>query len=237
MAEDLGEIKVSVQQEGAEQAAETIGDAAGEAQDQGMAGDGGGAAAGTIGEMLGGISTKLAGILGIVGVLSALKPVQEFLKGIMRILSIALLPFIQLLNVFLKPVLQELLGLIGNIDFQTTLDEFITRFETLLRSVWNDAVSSLISALNQIPGVNLNQGGRPPGPSESGFDERQTTVPGVTAGDLSEDPFPVLGNLAQNGQDVYVSPFGEQSNTNMNRNASETTNNETGQNGLGGIFR
>lgn len=235
MVDDLGEVRVQVEQEGAQEAADTIADATGESQEEGM---GGGAAGdgGTIAELLGGIGSKLAAVLGIVGVLSALKPIQELLSGLVRALSVAILPLVALLKTFLKPILRQLLGLIGGLDLQTTFDEFLTRAETLLRSTWNDAVKALINALNQIPGVNINEGGGPPSPSESGFNQRETTVPGVNAGDLSSDPFPILGDVQQGANDVYVSLFGEQSNTNMNQNATETTNKETTRNGLGGLF-
>jgi len=130
MAEDLGEVKVRIEEEG---------DAAGEGDD-GIGGGGGegGAGAGGIGGLLGGISAKLAGILGFVAFLASLKPIQELLGGLQRLFSVAILPLVALLNAFLRPILQKLLRFIGGLDFDNLVESFKTQLDSALTSFLSD---------------------------------------------------------------------------------------------------
>ena len=78
---------------------------------QGSGGGGSAAAGGFAGAEAGELLGKNGIIFGVLaGILSQLKPVTQFLKLIFRVLSLSLLPAIQLLVTALRPLLKNLAG-------------------------------------------------------------------------------------------------------------------------------
>jgi hypothetical protein len=145
MVEDLGEVRVRIEEEGAQDAADTIGDAVGEGA-EGEGGVGGGEGGGIAGA-LGGISGKLAAILGLVAFLASLKPIQEILSGLQRLFSVAILPLVALLTTFLRPILQKLLRFIGSLDFNNLFQDLSNRFQQALTELGDIIVRSLSDAV------------------------------------------------------------------------------------------
>jgi len=143
MAEDLGEVRVNVEQEGAQDAADTIGDAVSEGAADG---EGGAAQGGTAG-ILGGISKKLTAVLGLVAFLASLKPIQEILSGLQRLFSIAILPLVALLTTFLRPILQDLLRFVANLDFDNLVKDLSNKFSQALNELGDIIVRSLSDAI------------------------------------------------------------------------------------------
>jgi len=233
MVEDLGEVRIKIEEEGTEEAANQIAEATGEDGLGGGQQDGG---EGTVGQMLGGISGKLAAILGVLGVVASLKPIQELLSGIARLLSITLLPFVALINTFLQPVLQQLLRFIGETDLDSSINEFITKLQNLIQDVLNDIASTLsekISGLSEETSESLVDRGAQGASFAFGFPAGLASVAsgGFNVGGPNNQGGNILDNI-----DINLGILGEQSPSGLNENAAETTNKETSQNGLGGIF-
>jgi len=97
--------------------------------------------------MLGDIGRRLTLILGIIGVLLQLDTVVEILNGLFRMLEVALLPVVALLNAFLQPIMERLLRLMGSVDFtdlfgqlerfvDNVLTEIGQRFESFIQDIW-----------------------------------------------------------------------------------------------------
>lgn len=196
MAEDLGEVRVNIESEGAEDAAETIGDAAGES-------DGG--EQGGIGGLLGGISAKLAGILGFVGFLASLKPIQELLSGLQRLFSIAILPLVSLLTTFLRPILQQLLRFISELDFNNLIQSLVTNLRTLFNNIGSD-ISQQIS--RSIPGVGTSTSDQIVKAGGQGLERSTENVLGTGTG---------LGSGTVN---IALDWLNEQANTSLESNAA-----------------
>jgi len=132
---------------------QTRGPAAGGGQAGGDAAVGGFAGA-EAGELLGkgGI---LAGLL--AGILSQLKPVTQFLKLIFRVLSLALLPAIQLLVVALRPLLTNLAKTTQAIENPgRTTQGAINRFQ---RETAQQPGRTAGAAVGFLPGVTPQSGG------------------------------------------------------------------------------
>jgi len=217
MAEDLGEVRVRIEEEGAQDAADTIGDAVGE----GMGGaDQDGGAGGGIGGMLGGISTKLAGILGFVAFLSSLKPIQELLGGLQRLFSVAILPLVALLTTFLRPILQKLLRFIGNLDFNNLGASLAKNITPIL-----DQLPSLISkAINNVGGnitdftasdVAKDFGSQA---VETGTKYNAASLPFTGAAALAESQ----GLNLSNPFNINSTGFDEQANTSLTNNSANS---------------
>lgn len=230
MAEDLGEVRVRIQQEGAEEAANTIGDAVGQgAEDAGTGQQGAGAGSG-IGGMLGGISTKLAGILGFVAFLASLKPIQELLTGLQRLFTVAILPLVALLTTFLRPILQKLLRFVGSLDFNNLA-------ESLLRN--------LTPILDRLPQI-ISKGLKETSQSALNFSKSQalsdfifqfnTLQDEVASGEARRGP---LGSAVRKGslqEDLFIQLgwLDEQSNTSMSSNVASTNAEVVQKQGTGG---
>lgn len=231
MAEDLGEVRVSIEEEGAEDAADTIGDAMSEGQS-----DGGGVSGGSDESLnlLGNIGRKLTLILGALGALLQLDSILELIDGVLRVLELALLPFVALVNTFLRPVLQKLLNVVGNLDLSTTLDEFITRLRTLLQSLFNDLVSGLE---NNIPGLG-NKGADKVARTGLSIGKDFSLIgggfSGVSAGRELADL--VNANKRSTGQkaiNISLDWLNEQSNTSLRENVAGTNAEVTQNEGVG----
>lgn len=248
MAEDLGEVKVKIKEEGVDDAADQIADATGEAG-SGGGGSGGSAAAGgsggsTVGELLGGIGSKLTAILGLVGVLASLKPIQELLKGIARILSITLLPFVALINTFLRPVLAKLLRFIGNTDLDSSIQEFTKKLSLLIQDFADALVDSIKDGLDTLFGGNGSSsseeqiagllGGTLLGSTGGPLTGVIGGQAGKAFGSSNSNQQSPIQEFLQNPLNVSVGILGEQSPSGVKQNASSRVNEETTQNGLGG---
>jgi len=211
MAEELGEVRVNIEEEGAEEAAGTIGDAVG--------GDGAGGGGGTVGGLLGGIAGKLAAILGFVTFLASLKPIQELLSGLQRLFSVAILPLVSLLTTFLRPVLQKLLQFIAQLDFENIVASLLAN----LQRVFNNSIDQLGNEISSsIPGVEnetVSSGLR------EGITGGLSTVGGAGTGFGA-----AFGPLASLSFDFLT----EQSRSSMDENATSTVNREGVYNGVGG---
>jgi len=243
MAEDLGEVRVNIESEGAEDAAGTIGDAIGEGADDGGRrgggiGPGGAAFAGAeAGGVLGAITAKLAAILGFVTFLATLKPIQELLSGLQRLFSVAVLPLVALLTTFLRPILQKLLRFIGDLDFNNIVQS--------LRSAVSEVVSNVVqNVLSQI-GLDKNIGGEvgdKAGGLASTFvlgdeDTLSTSLAALspalfTKNFLEDGKLPIGAAQAQDFV-VNVTGFTEQSNTSLQSNAANSNSEQTQRNSPG----
>lgn len=220
MASDLGEVRVRIEQEGAEEAADRIGEATGTGNNQNNSvGPGGAAFAGAeAGELLGGISTKLAGILGLVGFLATLKPIQELLSGIQRLFSVAILPLISLLTAFLRPLLQKILRFIGGLDFNNLISSLVLSLEKVFNRLITQVSDSIAS---QVPGVNSS------GVSDSvktGLSTASQAVGGTGTG---------LGPAFNPVFNLSLDWLKEQSNSSLDSNIADKTS-ESNNQGLGG---
>jgi len=155
MADELGEVVVKISEEGAEDAAETIGDATEDADFGGGADEGGGAGGGARGAGL--------GALAVIGaVLSQLKVVTELLGFIGRLISIFLLPLIAPIIGLLTPLqnlLLEIIGSVRNITFDKILQGIANLFKPVtnfLGNIWN-GINSLASDI--VEGLTPDIGG------------------------------------------------------------------------------
>lgn len=144
--DDIEDRKVNV---GADQGAATTGGG----------GSGGNAAAGGFagaeaGELLG-KGGVIAGLL--AGILSQLKPVTQFLKLIFRVLSLALLPAIQLLVVALRPLLTSLAKTTQAVESPgETIGAAAGRFQ---RESRQQPGRTLGTSLSAFPGISPQTGG------------------------------------------------------------------------------
>jgi len=235
MVEDLGKIKITIEGEGAEQVAQDIADSVGESDEVNFGDGATDNGQGGIGGMLGGISTKLAGILAAVGVLASLKPIQEILSGIFRILSVAILPFVSLLNAILQPILLRLTRFIGELDFDSSFQKFFRGLEAIFERIIGQITTGIAE---NIPGIGGTEADRVVDRG-LGFGEQlfNLTVPGAGLGNQlrqrSEDFTP--GGIREN-LNITLGLFGEQSNSVLKQNSSESNNRETSDNGAGGLF-
>lgn len=248
-----GEINVNVSSSGTQDALDNIAEKSAEGGDSASAGlGGGGKKGGGIGGMLGGISGKLVAILGVLGFLASLKPIQELLSGIQRLFSVAILPLVALLNALLRPVLTKLLKFIGNLDFDNLVEDLTTKLDNILGE-------TLESLLGQLPFV-----------SEQGAEEGSEGIrEGVQT--FAKNPvLPALGGIGlgaaiglETGRNVVeerrneqeggqqnnqssppqvnsqtgIDFFREQSNTTIDKKNANRTNREIIFGGEGGLIR
>lgn len=223
MPDELGEIAVNVKEEGTQDALDSMSEASADA-DQQEAGGGG------LGEMLGGISTKLLGILGFVTFLASLKPIQELLSGIQRIFSTAIMPFIGMMMTVLRPVMQKLLRFIGNLDLDNLWQDLSTKLTRIIGNIADDINRAIKDA---IPFVNPAPEGQPSGVSNA-VSEEQLLSTGETESAYEE----MYNFYRQNEQDsqpvINITNFREQSNTSMDENATETFSRNVFTGGPGG---
>jgi len=124
---------------------------------------GGGKGSGMLGGLLGGISKMTLALSAVVGLLLLLEPIQAALGGILRVLELAVVPFVAALS----PVIQGLSQLVTKaIGFFRNPSQGIGK---VIRGVVQSLGNAIIGALNQIPGVNvkpLNLTGDGPAPGE-----------------------------------------------------------------------
>lgn len=124
---------------------------------------GGGPGSGMLGGLVGGISKMVVAIGAVVGLLLLLEPIQAALGGILRVLELAVVPFVAALS----PVIQGLTQLVTKaIAFFRNPSQGIGK---VIRGVVQSLGNAIIGALNQIPGVNvrpLNLTGDGPAPGE-----------------------------------------------------------------------
>lgn len=238
MPNELGEIAVAVKEDGTQDALDDMADASADSGGgQGgssMSGSSQGGGGGGVGDLLGGISKKLLAILGFVTFLASLKPIQELLGGIQRLFSTAILPLVALLMTFLRPVLQDLLRFIANLDFDNLIQDLTRKLGSILAQVGEDTIE-------KIPGVGNEQAANivdDIGVALFGDKDTNSIFAG-TGGTLSpkqmrRDSF--ISDLLGPGRpgEVNVTGFREQSNTTMDQNSAETSNRETLNSGPGG---
>lgn len=215
MPENLGEVRVQIEEEGAQDAADTIGDAMGEGEIDGGGGRTGGPGGETVGGLLGGISTKLAGILGFVGFLATLKPIQELLGGLQRLFSVAILPLVSLLTAFLRPIMTKLLRFITQLDFDNIVPSLIRNLRSLFNSLMTDISQEISSS---VPGLNT-------GGARTALD----TATAGPAGALSA-PF----GMSPGSINIALDWLSEQSNTSLSSNVADTNSEVTQRQGVGG---
>jgi len=243
MVEDLGKIKITIEGEGAEQVAQDIADSVGESDEVNFGDGATDNGQGGIGGMLGGISTKLAGILAAVGVLASLKPIQEILSGIFRILSVAILPFVSLLNAILQPILLRLTRFIGELDFDSSFQKFFNGLRVLFDELINDLISSLETWFTSQTTASQQEqqsigrllgtvGGSITGPATGALGGQL----GAAFGGASQQQRQAAGGFLSNPIEFSINLLGEQSNTASKQNTAETSNKETSDNGAGGLF-
>ena len=224
MADKLGEILVDVNEQGTEEAMQDVADASADAEGEGAIGqgDGQGAGGGGLAEMLGGIGTKLAAILGLVTFLASLKPIQEILSGLQRLFSAAILPLVSLLLTLLRPVMQKLLRFIAGLDFDNLLRDLFTRFSNVL----GESVEALIEAIPFVGNDTASRVGQD-------IQRNPSRILGPALTGATGSPFvsSIVRNLRnpQSGNQndettVNITGFREQSNTSMDQNATETFN-------------
>ena len=114
-------------------------------------------------QILGNMARRLTLILGALGVLLQLDTVVEILNGLFRMLEVAFLPIIALLNAFLRPIMERLLRLIGSVDFtdlfgqlerfvDNVLTEIGQRFENFVQDVWPTGETSPRETARQTAG-------------------------------------------------------------------------------------
>jgi len=106
-------------------------------------------------QLLGGIGRKLTMILGAVGALLQLDTVIELLDGMFRILEIALLPLIAIINALLRPVLESLLQWISSINFDMVTNA--------IEEVMNNVVDNIGRDIQRALGLTQSQSGDPTG--------------------------------------------------------------------------
>jgi len=113
-------------------------------------GPGRGGIAGTLGGILGTLGTVATGVLAIVGILLLLEPIQQFLGAILRQLELFVVPLLLLLRPVLKQIQKAVVGLVQ------ILRNPQEKLFGPLRDILTDLVNSFISAVNNIPGVNIS---------------------------------------------------------------------------------
>lgn len=242
MAEELGEVRVNIEEEGAQDAADTIGEAVSDAEP----GDGIGAGAGTagragLGAILTTIVSTLGAILGFVAFLATLEPIQELFKGLQRLFTVAILPLVSLINAFLRPVLRKLLRFIGNanLDFSSIFSRLSDSIESALNNVVDGIAQGIRKSLPGGRNVSGDQVGSALGLAGA------LTIPGQR-GNIGSSFRNYLDSLNQGSQNTGGNPgdnrflninidgFSEQSNTSLDSNVTGTTNELTQKNGVGG---
>ena len=118
MANELGNIAIQVEEKGAEDALSSAGESVSESMGGGEGGDAGG-----IGGMMGGLvasikgmSVKMMALVGaagaILGVLLSMEPIQEMMKGFLKIAQAFLAPVAKMLLRLLTPVMKFLIKLL-----------------------------------------------------------------------------------------------------------------------------
>lgn len=231
MVNELGEIAVSVKEEGTEDALDEVADSTAESEGGRTAGNEGG---GGVGGILGGISKKLVAILGLVAFLASLKPIQELLSGIQRLFSTAILPLVMMLMTFLRPLMQDLLRFIADLDFDNLMEDLTRKLIPILDGLPSRLVSGLTEAVSKI----ISNIGSIIGRSTA----EKANIPIISDKEnVSEEDIINIDERARKAQSqlfrnivVSVTGFGEQSQSSMDQNASETTNSETLNSGPGG---
>lgn len=239
MPEKLGRILVDVNEEGAQDAVEGIAEASSEVDDGGSGGTGSssGSGGGGLGDMLGGISKKLIAILGFVAFLASLKPIQELLGGIQRLFSTAILPLVALLMTFLRPLLQDLLRFIADLDFNNLIDELARKLPGFLKDITADALENtgIASTTREAQSIADTIG-----TFFVGDEDTRSAFAGM-GGTISQESLDkqmfFADLLDDDSQEVNVTGFREQSNTTLDQNATETTNKNTLDSGPGGQNR
>lgn len=161
---DLGELNVTVQSEGTDEAAEQVqgateGDGGGGLL-SGISGPaGGGGGGGALGSLMGtlsGMSSAMMGILGAVGLIAALlaslKPIQKMIGALFKVIQAFVMPLAVMLMRLLSPVLGFLLRLLPIwMDFlsdpQGAISDAISWLQGTLFSMADKIVNGLISEL------------------------------------------------------------------------------------------
>lgn len=230
---------VDVSEEGSQEAVENIADASAEADNggTGMGGGDSGQGGGGIGELLGGISTKLLAILGFVAFLASLKPIQELLGGLQRLFSVAILPLVSLLLTFLRPLLQDLLRFVADLDFNNLIDELARKLPGFLKDITADALENTGIASTTREAQSMAD---TIGTFFTGDEDTRSAFAGiggtVQPGTFEKQAF-FADLLDDDSNQVNVTGFREQSNTTLDQNATETTNKNTLDSGPGGQNR
>lgn len=171
MVNELGEIAVKVEQEGAEDAMEGLSDSfsAEIPEGDGGQGGGGGGVMGGLMSAIGGLSAAMtaavAGIGAVLGVLLSMEPIQKMLKGFLKIAQAFLAPMAKMLIKLLAPVMKKLIQLlpmwfefwsdpIGKI--QEALDwvnENVEKIPGLIGSALTWLGGKLLAGLKEVPGL------------------------------------------------------------------------------------
>lgn len=142
-------LEATVDSSQVERELEQVEDPEVEVEGEMTAGDGFGGGGQETGSMLADISRRLLTIIGIVGVLLQLDTVVELLNGLFRILEVALLPILGIINALLRPLMQSLLQFIGNLDF----DNLIQSLTTELLNVLNDFANQIAQEIRNLVGL------------------------------------------------------------------------------------
>ena len=161
---DLGELSISVESEGVDEAADKVqgateGDGGGGLL-SGVSGPaGGGKGGGALGSLMGtlsGMSSAMMGILGAVGLIAALlaslKPIQKMIGALFKVIQAFVMPLAVMLMRLLSPVLGFLLRLLPIwMDFlsdpQGAISDAISWLRGVLFNMATKLVNSLISKL------------------------------------------------------------------------------------------
>jgi len=167
--------------------------------------------------MLGEIGRRLTLILGALGVLTQLDTILEILSGIFRAVEVALLPLIGLITAFLRPVLDRLLRLFADFDFDQAFSE--------LERIVGDTVDDITGELSQLV--------RSPG--EFASDTRDDIQQGVgqIGGELGGRQ--LLPGFSTTGNDILgLLPGNEFSNAGLTEATSNDTENTRTEDSPGG---
>lgn len=113
-------------------------------------GPGRGGIAGALTGILGTLGTVATGVLAIVGLLLLLEPIQQFLGAVLRQLELFVVPLLLLLRPVLKQIQKAVVGLVQ------ILRNPEQKLFAPLRNILTDLVNAFISAVNNIPGVNIS---------------------------------------------------------------------------------
>lgn len=204
---DLGELNITVQSEGTDEAADNIQEAT-EGEDGGgllsglsapAGGGGGGGALGSLLGTLGGMSTAMMGILGAVGIIAALlaslKPIQKMIGALFKIVSAFVAPLAVMLMRLLSPVLGFLLRLLPIwMDFLSDPQGAIENAIAWLRGTLFDMADHLVSSLiSQLPDWLTEPFGGGDG-GTSAFDPERSIMNPERRREILNDPSNTQGN-------------------------------------------
>ena len=111
-------------------------------------------------QILGNIGRRLMAILGIIGVLLQLDTVVEILNGLFRMLEVAVLPLVALLNAFLRPIMERLLRFIGDLDVGEIFNDLESLFDEMVMNI-GEAITDTVPGINEgTVGEGLSRGKR-----------------------------------------------------------------------------